>query len=117
MREQKCNVHCYFLIRLPRHGATPPPSLLGLINSLAKLVQVNPLPSFFIYELRPLAILGNQSLIQLRIVGHPTLLTDDVGDYLALRFENFLNLSARLKGEVLAFDNEGGFCELMEGRG
>ncbi len=116
MREKKCNHHFFFLIR-PQDTRSTLPRLLGLLNSLAIFVKVNPLPSLLINELRPLAILGNQSLVQFRIVGHPTLLTDDVGNRLALRFEDFLNLGTGFKSKVLAFDYERWLGKLVKRRG
>ena len=81
------------------------------------LIKVNPLSSLLINKFRPLHILGNQTLVQLRIIGNPSLLTDNIGDGLALRLENFLDFGTRLEAEVLAFDDEGRFFKLMEGWG
>lgn len=80
------------------------------------LIKINPLPGLLINKLGPLNILGNQSLIQSGIIGNPSLLSDNVGDGLALLFEDFLNFGTRLDGEVFTFNNEGGFLKLMEGR-
>lgn len=92
-------------------------SSLRLLHPLTKLIKINPLPGLLVNKLRPLHVLRNQPLIQCGIIGNPSLLTNNVGDGLALLFEDFLDFGTRLDGEVFAFNNEGRFVKLMEGRG
>ncbi len=54
------------------------------IHSVSKLIHVNPLPSLLINKFSPLTILRNQPFIQLRIIGNPSLLTNNIGNSFTL---------------------------------
>jgi len=85
-----------------------------LLNPLAKFIKVNPFSGLLIDEFSPFHILRNQTHVQLRIIGNPPLLTDNIGDGLSLGLENFLNLGTGFKVEMLTLDYEGRLFKLME---
>ena len=100
-------------------NATPDTQSLGdgLVHAVAKLVHVHGLSGLLVDEFGPLLVLGDETLVEGGVVVDPLLLADNVGDGLALRLEDGLDLGPGLGVEVLHLDDEGGLLELMERRG
>mmetsp|Transcript_20588 Transcript_20588/g.59028 ORF Transcript_20588/g.59028 Transcript_20588/m.59028 type:complete len:225 (-) Transcript_20588:75-749(-) len=89
----------------------------GLVHTVAKLVHEHGLSGLLVDEFGPLLVLGDETLVKGGVVVDPLLLADDVGDGLALRLEDGLDLGPGVGVEVLHLDDEGGLLELMERRG